>query len=81
MRCSCCDKRLSDYEMSLKGKLSGEYLYMSLSCIRAAEIAYTGNNSLKKIVSRDEEDVLEDKEYKSINLEKPIWERNEYEDE
>ena len=74
-RCSCCNKPLSDYEMSLKGKLSGEYLYMSLSCLKAANIQYTGNSALKKAVNHDEEPV-----YKSVDLTKPRWEVNEHED-
>ncbi len=75
-RCDCCGKVLSDYEMSLKGKLSGQYLNMSLSCIKAANIAYTGNASLKRIASTEHEP-----EYKTINLNKPKWEVNEYSDD
>ena len=47
MRCVCCNKPLTNYEMSLKGKLSGEHLYMALSCIKDSGIAYTGNAKLK----------------------------------
>ena len=74
-RCECCNKVLSDYEMSLKGKLSGEYLNMSVSCLKASGISYVGNNALKRIASTDEEP-----EYKTINLNKPKWEVNEDED-
>jgi len=74
MRCYCCGKPLTDYEMSLKGKISGQYLEMSLSCIRAANIAYIGNNALKK------QKVEEEPSYEPINLAKPKWEQREDED-
>ena len=33
MRCSCCNKRLSDYETTLKHGVTGEYLDTCLYCL------------------------------------------------
>ena len=33
MRCSCCNKRLSDYETTLKHGVTGEYLDTCLDCL------------------------------------------------
>ena len=33
MRCSCCNKRLSDYETTLKHAVTGEYLDTCLDCL------------------------------------------------
>ena len=38
MRCSCCNKRLSDYETTLKHGVTGEYLDTCLDCL--SEIAH-----------------------------------------
>ena len=33
MRCFCCDKRLSDYETTLKHAVTGEYLDTCMDCL------------------------------------------------
>lgn len=33
MRCTCCNKRLSDYETTLKHAVTGEYLDTCLDCL------------------------------------------------
>ena len=38
MRCSCCNKRLSDYETTLKHAETGQYLDTCLDCL--SEIAH-----------------------------------------
>lgn len=38
MRCSCCNKRLSDYESTLKHAVTGTYLDTCLDCL--SEIAH-----------------------------------------
>lgn len=38
MRCSCCNKRLSDYETTLKHAVTGSYFDTCLSCL--SEIAH-----------------------------------------
>ena len=38
MRCSCCDRRLSDYETTLKHAVTGAYLDTCLDCL--SEIAH-----------------------------------------
>lgn len=38
MRCSCCNKRLSDYETTLKHAVTGAYMDTCLDCL--SEIAH-----------------------------------------
>ena len=38
MRCGCCNKRMSDYETTLKHGVTGEYLDTCLDCL--SEIAH-----------------------------------------
>lgn len=38
MRCTCCNKRLSDYESTLKHAETGHYLDTCMDCL--SEIAY-----------------------------------------
>lgn len=38
MRCGCCDRRLSDYESTLKHAVTGAYLDTCLDCL--SEIAH-----------------------------------------
>lgn len=38
MRCSCCNRKLSDYETTLKHAVTGEYLDTCLDCL--SEIAH-----------------------------------------
>ena len=38
MRCTCCNKNLSDYETTLKHAVTGAYLDTCLNCL--SEIAY-----------------------------------------
>ena len=33
MRCTCCNKRLSDYEATLKHAVTGEYLDTCMDCL------------------------------------------------
>ena len=77
MKCYSCGKTLSDYESSLKGKLSGQYLDMCKPCINSAQIEYTGNSKL--LVSEEPKEWREER--KVINLEKPFWEFMEDEDD
>lgn len=67
MRCYSCDCSLSDFECSIKGKLSGEHLNMCVKCLRSAEIDYHGNNALKYKREQDEES------FKPVNLDKPLF--------
>ena len=38
MRCTCCNKRLSDYETTLKHAVTGEYLDTCMDCL--SDITY-----------------------------------------
>jgi hypothetical protein len=59
MHCDCCDKLLTDYEASFKGKISGEYLNTCSKCLEGLGIAYTGNNIFtdKEVNELDEYEV------------------------
>lgn len=48
MRCECCNTELTEYESSIKGKHSGEYLNSCIKCIKTMDISYIGNKALKK---------------------------------
>jgi len=39
MRCYCCDVELSDYECTLRGSVSNQYLDMCMECITASGIS------------------------------------------
>lgn len=47
MKCRCCDVTLTDYETSVKGKLSDTYLDTCVACLKKAEIDYYGNAQLE----------------------------------
>lgn len=46
MRCRCCDVALTDYEATVKGEVSGEYLDMCRKCLKESEILYTDRPDL-----------------------------------
>lgn len=53
MRCSCCNKVLSDYESSIKSKTTGEYLDTCTKCLSGLQIEYYGNYDLSKSSDED----------------------------
>lgn len=63
MRCDCCQTILTDYESSIKGTYSGEYLNTCIKCLKEADISYYGNKSLLKSTKETTEDFEEDDEY------------------
>jgi hypothetical protein len=38
MKCVCCDKNLSDYESTIKSKVTGQYLDTCTVCLKEAGI-------------------------------------------
>jgi hypothetical protein len=64
MRCYCCNKNLNDYESSLKGTESGQYLDMCLSCLNGSGINYQGNENFNPFEElNDDESGDDEKEY------------------
>lgn len=48
MRCSCCDKNLSDYEATLRLVSTGDFADTCLKCLKGLSIDVVGKQSLKK---------------------------------
>jgi len=48
MRCSCCDKNLSDYESTLRLVSTGDFADTCLKCLKGLSIDVVGKQSLKK---------------------------------
>jgi hypothetical protein len=68
MRCSCCNKRLTDYESTLKHAETGHYLDTCMDCL--SEIAYDApmvvkdrKDLLTEVGTQEELDELTDVEY------------------
>jgi hypothetical protein len=68
MRCGCCNKRLSDYESTLKHAETGHYLDTCLDCL--SEIAYDvpmlvkdRKDLITSMDNQEELDSLSDMEY------------------
>ena len=72
MRCICCDKRLSDYETTLKHAVTGAYLDTCVGCL--SEIAHDVPMPVKArkdlgpdMVIHSEVDELTEQEYNIYN--------------
>jgi hypothetical protein len=68
MRCGCCNKRLSDYESTLKHAETGHYLDTCMDCL--SEIAYDvpmlvkdRKDLIASMDNQEELDSLTDMEY------------------
>ena len=68
MRCTCCNKRLSDYESTLKHAETGHYLDTCMDCL--SEIAYDvpmlvkdRKDLIASMDNQEELDSLTDMEY------------------
>jgi hypothetical protein len=68
MRCGCCNKRLSDYESTLKHAETGHYLDTCMDCL--SEIAYDvpmlvkdRKDLIASMDNQEELDSLSDMEY------------------
>jgi hypothetical protein len=68
MRCGCCNKRLSDYETTLKHAETGAYLDTCMDCL--SEIAYDvpmlvkdRKDLIASMDNQEELDSLSDMEY------------------
>ena len=55
-RCAACNKILSEYEQSIKGAESNEYLDMCLDCLKTTDITCLGDLGLLSEAEYMEED-------------------------
>ena len=60
MRCDCCNKKLTDYETSLKSVSSDEYLNTCTGCLIGLGISVKGNGTLINKHDIDIDDVSDD---------------------
>lgn len=56
MRCSCCNKALSDYESTLKHAYRDEYIDTCLVCLEGSNIPFVGRKDLEPEGQAEEED-------------------------
>lgn len=70
MRCDCCNRRLNDYEATLKSKEFGVYMNTCVSCLQDLGIETVGRDELaphttvEDVVSEDlAPDNMNDDEY------------------
>ncbi len=47
-RCDCCNKKLNDYEMTLRHVITNEFLNTCLSCLDGLGIPMKGRDELMK---------------------------------
>jgi hypothetical protein len=60
MRCSCCNKNLSDYEATLRIVSTNSFADTCLKCLQGLQIEVKGNTMLKKKIDLYEEEELLD---------------------
>lgn len=60
MRCDCCNRKLNDYECSLKSSETGLYLNTCTTCLEGLSIKATGNSSLAVGAQVDFDDLSDD---------------------
>ena len=54
MKCSCCNRTLSDYECSLKSVSTDAYMDTCVKCLTGLNIPTKGNGMLKKKLDEQE---------------------------
>ena len=55
-RCTCCNKVLSDYELTAKHAVTGEYLDTCMKCLDGLGIPIEGREDLNKSEKEEEDD-------------------------
>lgn len=56
MRCDCCNKRLTDYEATLKSLEFGCYMNTCVKCLKGLDIAVVGREDLAPQFQEDASD-------------------------
>jgi hypothetical protein len=67
MRCTCCDKRLSSYEATIKHGTTGAYLDTCLKCLDGLGIPVMGNEET------DDGDTISVDEYNEHCIRLDTW--------
>ena len=55
MRCSCCNKNLSDYESTMRHAITGEFLDTCVRCLDGLDIPTQGREDLSPYESFDQD--------------------------
>lgn len=63
MRCYTCNKRLTDYEATLRICATDEYPDMCLDCLKGLQIEVKGNPALKGKLDTDVEETYNEDDY------------------
>lgn len=59
MRCTCCNRLLSDYESTLRHAVTREFLDTCNKCLEDLDIPSTGRPDLNKFVGESDTDFLD----------------------
>lgn len=62
MRCSCCNKNLSDYESTLRHAETLEFLDTCLGCLRDSGIPTMGRSDLNPYERTEDDDIFDNHE-------------------
>lgn len=60
MRCTCCNRNLSDYESTLRHAITREFLDTCNKCLDGLDIPTMGRPDLAKVVEADEFETFSD---------------------
>lgn len=56
MRCDCCDKKLNDYETTLRHAKTGEFLNTCMKCLDGIGVPFVGREDLAKTEKVEDEE-------------------------
>ena len=60
MRCSCCNRNLSDYESTLRSANTGDYLDTCIKCLRDLDIPTLKNTNPHNIPDEEVVEFIEE---------------------
>lgn len=66
MRCTCCNRNLSDYESTMKSATTGDYLDTCVKCLKDLDIRVIGNNKADTSVPLEDDDDLFEEGYEEL---------------
>jgi hypothetical protein len=56
MRCTCCDRILSDYESTIRSEVTGEFLDTCMTCLKEIGIKFKDRKDLRPTEELNPED-------------------------